>query len=464
MFAEAFVSSVFTLTLPRIGQITVDTKGNSNPLVFNRETQTFFVSHDEQGRYFEVEHAVDLSPPIVLAFREYAKVNHPEVNMTAARIKDIFIAIPSELPRIFEEQRAHPSIAFKDQTIHFHDFKFVPHDKANFVTFSFPFSSADLKKPTPNFDLFLLQTFNLIDLPNDEQKKTVHTIEEMIGFYLANHTKEPAIFFFFGPGRTGKSTMLNLIQKLFPRDQRSSLSIEAMSQGGFALQPLIGKRVNCPDEDESELANTGLLKALSTPGTLFTIQRKFLSALNIELPVKHLFSCNNLPKFKDVDSGVKRRFHIIPFENVVPNDCQDKNLDDKLFSEAPGIVGRAIEGLKRFMARNQEWDFPEFIKDAKEEFYVESNPAFDFILREYKLLDESAQNNFALWTSINDLYKHYQEDVPSTGLGQMSRVNFGRKVMSAFSSPYKVRQGHNHQRSFNIERVNPPTFPDMKRV
>ncbi len=464
MFAEAFVSSVFLLVIPRVGEITVDTKGNSNPLVFNRETQTFFVSHDKQGRYYELEHAVDLSPPLIIAFREFCKINHPEVNMTSSRIKDIFTALPSELPRIFEEQKGHPSIAFTDKTIRLTDFSFAPHSQANFVTMSFPFASTELDQPTPSFDAFLLQTFNLIDLSNEEQKKTVSTIEEMIGFYLANNTKEPSIFFFFGPGRTGKSTMLNLIRKLFPRDQQTALSIESMSQGGFALQPLIGKRINCPDEDESELANTGLLKALATPGTFFTIQRKFLSSLNIELPAKHLFSCNNLPKFKDVDTGVKRRLHIIPFQNVVPVEHQDKNLDMKLLSEAPGIVGRALRGLKRFMDRNQEWDFPNFINEAKEEFYIDANPALEFLMREYKVISEDSQQNFSLWTSSDDLYKHYQEDVASTGLGQMSKISFNRKLLSALRPPYKAYERQGRKRLFNVERINPPTFPDMKRV
>lgn len=49
---------------------------------------------------------------------------------------------------------------------------------------------------------------------------------------------------------------------------------------------------------------------------------------------------NNQPSLSDVDTAIKRRFNILPFEN--PPKRKDPNLMNKLRLEFPGILAWAI--------------------------------------------------------------------------------------------------------------------------
>ena len=59
-------------------------------------------------------------------------------------------------------------------------------------------------------------------------------------------------------------------------------------------------------------------------------------------------SGNHKPYIKGSDEGIRRRIKLLPFENAVPKDQQDKSLPMKLSSELSGILNWAIEGCLKW--------------------------------------------------------------------------------------------------------------------
>ena len=55
-------------------------------------------------------------------------------------------------------------------------------------------------------------------------------------------------------------------------------------------------------------------------------------------------STNHLPQIRGADDAIWNRLQIIPFEVVVPERYQDKDLVRKLRDEYPGILAWAVRG------------------------------------------------------------------------------------------------------------------------
>jgi putative DNA primase/helicase len=63
---------------------------------------------------------------------------------------------------------------------------------------------------------------------------------------------------------------------------------------------------------------------------------------------KLMIAGNHKPALRNIDEGIRRRLHLIPFTTTIPPDQRDPSLPEKLKQEWPGILKWAIEGASEW--------------------------------------------------------------------------------------------------------------------
>jgi len=178
---------------------------------------------------------------------------------------------------------------------------------------------------------------------------------------------------FYGSGRNGKSTFLNLISRVFG-DYACSINPEVlMSQkdgrqitGGVSVE---GKRfVTAMEIEEGRRLSSAMLKKLAsadpiTERPLYQNERTFMPSHTL------IMATNFLPKVSSTDAGTWRRIAVVPFKAKFDGKREVKDFASVLFAEdADAILGWIVEGARKYIANGCNIVQPSVVKDATEQY------------------------------------------------------------------------------------------------
>jgi putative DNA primase/helicase len=96
-----------------------------------------------------------------------------------------------------------------------------------------------------------------------------------------------------------------------------------------------------------------------------------------------LLITNHLPKVSGDDAAVWRRLRVVPFDVVIPEHEQDRELDARLQLEADGILAWAVAGYRDYQARGL--DEPASVRAATDTYHRSSDAVGRFIADECTL-------------------------------------------------------------------------------
>lgn len=167
----------------------------------------------------------------------------------------------------------------------------------------------------------------------------------VLGYCISSLTKGRKAFVFFGIGRTGKSTMLNVLEAVIGGGLVSHEPFHVMS-GERAKAHYEGKRVNISRETSTKLnRNEESFKSLisceyTTGSEKFEKQRDFVATLSF------IFAGNADIEFVYMDDAVLDRLVYIVFTKEIPENEIDLNLEEKLIAEKNVIFSLALDSLK----------------------------------------------------------------------------------------------------------------------
>jgi putative DNA primase/helicase len=193
-------------------------------------------------------------------------------------------------------------------------------------------------------------------------------LQRVIGYALTGSTREDVLFFFYGTGGNGKSTLLETIKGIL-NDYATSVPLGTLMASKNERHPadlasLYGARMAVATETESGrswdetriklLTGRDDVKARYMRQDFFEFQPEF----------KLLIAGNNKPHFGKVDQAIRRRVHLIPFAAQITD--PDVNLPDKLRAEWPGILQWAIDGALEW--QKQGLHPPKAVIAATEEY------------------------------------------------------------------------------------------------
>ncbi|MGU8649940.1 phage/plasmid primase, P4 family [Clostridium perfringens] len=210
--------------------------------------------------------------------------------------------------------------------------------------------------------------------------KLIPLVQEIVGYLLTTNTASQKAFVFWGPARTGKSTLLWVVEYLLLGKKNVS-NIPWQEIGDkFKTAELLGKLANVfSDLPSKSIDDTGIFKVVTGEDYLMA-EKKNKNPFKFKPFARLVFSCNELPRnYVDRTEGFYRRLIIVPFSRQIEKSKIDKALKYKFQREKEGILNWALEGLKRLYENNFEFSENELTDGVKKEYKRENNNVISFV-------------------------------------------------------------------------------------
>ncbi|WP_415305896.1 phage/plasmid primase, P4 family [Clostridium perfringens] len=274
--------------------------------------------------------------------------------------------------------------------------------------------------------------------------KLIPLVQEIVGYLLTTNTASQKAFVFWGPARTGKSTLLWVVEYLLLGKKNVS-NIPWQEIGDkFKTAELLGKLANVfSDLPSKSIDDTGIFKVVTGEDYLMA-EKKNKNPFKFKPFARLVFSCNELPRnYVDRTEGFYRRLIIVPFSRQIEKSKIDKALKYKFQREKEGILNWALEGLKRLYENNFEFSENELTDGVKKEYKRENNNVISFV-------EECCELDGLFSCSRIELYESYKEFCVEAGLKALSQIKFNKELEGNFNI---TRSRSGKLRSWNGVRI-----------
>ncbi len=307
--------------------------------------------------------------------------------------------------------------------------KLVPNELEFYIT---KFSSAtyDSKATCPLFISFLLRIF-------EGKKDVIAYIRRIIGYCLTGRTDAQVLFFFYGVGANGKSTLLYVLELLVGTElakQTPSETLMAKKQGNTAsndLARLQGVRIVLSNEvEDGSLLAEATIKQL-TGGDTITARFLYREFFEYKPEFKLIIAGNHKPVILGTDYGIWRRIHMVAFPVTIPAEERDPLLPKKLEAELSGILNWAIKGCLEWQRDGLQP--PVSVTSAVEDYREEMD-----VLGHW--LTEQCECGTEYFERAGQLYQRYSDWAKWGGYKPMTKAAFGRRLRERGFA--KVRDGN----------------------
>lgn len=257
--------------------------------------------------------------------------------------------------------------------------------------------------------------------------KLIPLVQEIVGYLLTTNTASQKAFVFWGPARTGKSTLLWVVEYLLLGKKNVS-NIPWQEIGDkFKTAELLGKLANVfSDLPSKSIDDTGIFKVVTGEDYLMA-EKKNKNPFKFKPFARLVFSCNELPRnYVDRTEGFYRRLIIVPFSRQIEKSKIDKSLKYKFQREKEGILNWALEGLKRLYENNFEFSENELTDGVKKEYKRENNNVISFV-------EECCELDGLFSCSRIEIYEAYKEFCGEAGLKALSQIKFNKELEGNFN-------------------------------
>lgn len=205
------------------------------------------------------------------------------------------------------------------------------------------------KASAPRFEKFLAEI-----MPDPEMREF---LQRVFGYCLTGSIREHKFFLFWGGGRNGKSTLINVIRHVLGdygiATPVMTFMAQAMAKGGSEASPdlarLPGARlVTASEPPEGARLDEARIKEV-TGGDEVTARHLNRGFFGFKPTFKLIISTNHPPAIRGADKGIWARVLMVPF--VAQIDAPDLDLEQKLIAEAEGILQWMLSGLEDWLDR-----------------------------------------------------------------------------------------------------------------
>ena len=134
---------------------------------------------------------------------------------------------------------------------------------------------------------------------------------------------------------------------------------------------------------------------------------------------KIFLATNHKPVIKGTDHAIWRRIRLVPFTVTIPDEEQDKALNDKLREELPGILAWAVRGCLAW--QKQGLGAPEEVLNATQDYKNEMDILGSF-------LEECCVEEGYAHVTSKALYQAYEQWCEANGEDPMSQRALGPRL------------------------------------
>lgn len=176
------------------------------------------------------------------------------------------------------------------------------------------------------------------------------------GYILTGSTKEHCVPFWYGHGANGKGTLINVLQHIMGFEYGTALRMSNLSRKEKEddsqrriIAKLCGARLAAANEGNAKVKlDMALLKSLAS-SDLLTGAHLYEREFTFQPSHKLLIATNHKPDL-EVDTAARRRVHLVPFDGEFAGPKENKNLEDELKAEAPGIMWLLVRACLEWQA------------------------------------------------------------------------------------------------------------------
>lgn len=278
----------------------------------------------------------------------------------------------------------------------------------------------------PNFLRFLDDIFEC-------DHDLIGFVRRAIGYSLTGSTSEQCLFIMIGDGANGKSTFINVINKLLGLYGSTAASQTLIANGGNSigddLVDLIGARlITVSETEEGQSLAEAKIKQM-TGGDRLKGRPLYGTHIQFNIIGKLWLATNSLPQINNTDHGIWRRIKAIPFNRTFSAEEQDKTLGDKLLQELPGILNWAIEGCLAWQAN--ELQTPQVVEDQVADYKSAMDSISQFVR------DECEQDSNHI-CAASKFYQAYRDWCGSAGRKPQSQTAF-KRALEKLNGVYQQR-------------------------
>lgn len=293
---------------------------------------------------------------------------------------------------------------------------------------------------------------NRIFLGDEEMIEFIH---KAVGYSATGDTSEQALFMGVGYGANGKSTFIDTIAAALgvgPTGYAHKTPYETFlrkpSANGASpeIVDLAGARFVISDEaEEGRHLDEGALKELTGSATK-TGRRLYGNPITFQNTAKLWLVSNTLPEIRGTDDGIYRRLRVIKFDYRIPPEEQDRNIQQKLLRELPGILAWIVEGAIKWkisaeINNGHGLGQPEAVARAVSEYRASQDVITMFIS---DCLDVVTDDR-SVKTASSELWKVFRAWADENGVQWKSAHKFYTRIKARFEvvgiKPERDRSG-----------------------
>ena len=300
----------------------------------------------------------------------YQKIENPKPNRNQRNEFESLISCTNLRSSDWFVESTQNKMNFENGTLSTKTMEFNEHTLDNGFRYTLPYEYAP-DATCPKFIKFM------DDITcNDESLKML--LLEFAGFAFANHNCNPAkALILSGEGSNGKSTFINILQALAGKDNYSSLTLKDLLFDTNRYQ-LDGKLFNIAEETpDKSLNDSSLFKNLVSGGEVM-VKMLYHQPFKIRNRAKLIMACNRLPRTNDITKGLLRRMLIVPFNAEFEGKADDKQMEDKLKIELPGILNEILRAYKRFVGNNETFTESAGVNEAVNSYRAEIDATYSW--------------------------------------------------------------------------------------
>src|SRR5699024_11031093 len=148
---------------------------------------------------------------------------------------------------------------------------------------------------------------------------------------------------------------------------------------------LLGKILNVADDiNASYLEKSSNFKTIAS-GDPVRIRPIYSPSITLNSKATLIFTCNEIPVFKDKSGGIKKRMRVIPCDAKVVK--RDRDIDDTLSTDNAKsyILKLALAGVERIL-KNGDLTKCEAVDEITRKYFIESDSVLAF-LEDHNVID-----------------------------------------------------------------------------
>ena len=324
----------------------------------------------------------------------------------------------SEQMKLIEVELGIPQIPQNDNICCFKNGTFLL-DQNKLVDYSpdylqfnkYPFDY-DPSAVCPNFLKFLDQILN-------HNKPLINFIQQILGYCLSWDVSHQVMFFFYGDGENGKSTLLEVFREIAGHNYTVEHRLEIFNNQR-ETHLLLGKKLLLAGEmSENEIIEAEQLKS-AISGETITSNPKYLKPFMFKSKLKIIVTTNHFPFFKDKSLGMKRRVIVVPFNAMIPTHQKKLNFfQQKLEPELPGIFNFALAGFRKL--QKGKLVVPRAVKKLSETKFINRDTLSEFVYQKCGL-------GSAYTVDVALFYSMYLKFCKTNGSKPLPKHIVGRKL------------------------------------